>query len=119
MTTSAAGHAAPLQPPADFFDNLARESRRHPVHLNVGQLIDGVSDVPLRNVHVAFDSRGIIDIEPAHKDFPKELSLPNFTLMPCLIEAHAHLFLDGAPVNFQQRENYLKESPHWLLARAR
>ena len=36
-----------------------------------------------------------------------------------MIEAHAHLFLDGAPIDPAERENYLKQDPQWMLARAR
>src|SRR5204862_80098 len=39
--------------------------------------------------------------------------------LPCLIEAHAHLFLDGAPVAFKEREQYLEKHPDELLARGR
>ena len=45
--------------------------------------------------------------------------LPHHTLLPSLIEAHAHLFLDGAPVDFAQRDQYLKQPPEYMLARAR
>ena len=45
--------------------------------------------------------------------------LAEFTAMPCLIEAHAHAFLEGAPVDFAIREQYLKTtSPQQMLAGA-
>jgi imidazolonepropionase-like amidohydrolase len=45
--------------------------------------------------------------------------LPDVTALPCLIEAHAHLFLAGAPVNFKEREAYLETHPDRLLSHAR
>jgi len=111
MTTSAAPHI-------DLAE-LARLSTERPVRLRVGRLIDGVSDHPQRNVDVVFDAAHIHSVQIAAADAEPDASLQDFTLLPCLIEAHAHLFLDGAPVNFQQRENYLKESPDWMLARGR
>ena len=111
MTTSAAVQLD--------LDQIARLSTTRPVRLRIGRLIDGVSDHPQRNVDVVFDATQIVSVgEPAQGEEPDAI-LPDFVLLPCLIEAHAHLFLDGAPVNFQQRENYLKESADWMLTRAR
>ena len=39
--------------------------------------------------------------------------------LPGLIDAHAHLFLDGAPVNLEIRKAYLQRPSDWQLARAR
>jgi imidazolonepropionase-like amidohydrolase len=36
-----------------------------------------------------------------------------------LIEAHAHMFLDGAPIDAGEREAYLRRGVDWMLARAR
>ena len=119
MTTSATGQAARLQPAVPSFADLARLSTQRPVHLRIGRLIDGVSDHPQRNVDVVFDATSIVSVGKPPQGGEPDAILPEFTLLPCLIEAHAHLFLDGAPVNFQQRENYLKDSPDWMLARAR
>jgi imidazolonepropionase-like amidohydrolase len=110
MTTSTAGQVDVAE--------LARLSTERSVRLRVGRLIDGVSDHPMRDVDVVFDAVSIHSIESAAGD-AEPATLSDYTLLPCLIEAHAHLFLDGAPVNFQQRENYLKESPQWMLSRAR
>jgi imidazolonepropionase-like amidohydrolase len=111
MTASAA--------PQIGLDEIARWSRERPVRLRIGRLIDGVSDSSARNVDVVFDAAHIHSVESAAAGAEPDSTLPDYTLLPCLIEAHAHLFLDGAPVNFQQRENYLKESPQWMLDRAR
>ena len=109
--------------------HLARESRRRPVWLRVGRLVDGKSDQPQRDADLVFDARQILftgageggpkrELLAEGQDEP-DLVLPDCTLLPCLIEAHAHLFLDGATVCFEQREHYLKTAPTNLLARAR
>jgi len=107
---------------------LAALSRRT-VWVRVGQLIDGDSAVARRDADVLFNARQIVFVGTGGQTPPRELLpegvsgpdaiLPGHTLLPCLIEAHAHLFLDGAPVNLEQRERYLKESPRWLLERGR
>ena len=108
-------------------DDLARRSLERPVWLRVGQVIDGVSDAPLRNADVVFDAMSIrfVGHDPGCEHLrdgqrSPDATLPHVTLLPCLIEAHAHLFLEGAPVCFADRERYLKESSaDVMLARAR
>src|SRR3990172_346351 len=108
---------------------LALESRKRPVWLRVGQLIDGVSADPLRDANVVFDAQQIrfvgsdgetpdrAHLSPGHSE--PDAAFPDATLLPTLIEAHAHLFLDGAPVDFQERDSYLKQPVDWMIARAR
>jgi imidazolonepropionase-like amidohydrolase len=108
-------------------DDLARHSLERPVWLRVGQIIDGLSDAPLRNADVVFDATTIrfVGRDPGREHLhdgqrSPDATLPHVTLLPCLIEAHAHLFLDGAPVCFADRERYLKDSTaDVMLARAR
>jgi len=115
MTTSAA--------PRINLDEIARLSTERPVRLRIGRLIDGVSAHPRRDVDVVFDAKEFVSVgdaaAAAAASGEPDVHLPEHTLLPTLIEAHAHLFLDGATVCFQDRENYLKETPQWLLARAR
>ncbi len=107
--------------------DLARLSLDRPVWLRIGQVIDGVSDAPLRDADVVFDAMSIrfVGHDPDRallggEQRAPDATLPDVTLLPCLIEAHAHLFLDGSPVNFQQRDQYLKESSaDAMLARAK
>lgn len=54
-----------------------------------------------------------------HGQHAPDAILPNATMLPMLIEAHAHLFLDGAPVDLKDRERYLQQPPEWMLERAR
>jgi len=119
--------ATPQQSQAASLDDLASLSRERPVWLRVRHLIDGVSDAPLRNADVVFDAMSIrfVGHDPGRQHLhdgqrTPDATLPGMTLLPCLIEAHAHLFLDGAPVNLQERERYLKEStPDMMLSRGR
>lgn len=110
-------------------ERLAAASRDRGVWLRVGQLIDGSSDVPLRNANVVFDADGIRfvggerELPPPSvltpgQEFP-DAQLPAATLLPMLIEAHAHLFLDGAPIDLESRERYLQQPREWMLERAR
>jgi len=111
-----------------LLERLAELSKERPVWLQLGQLIDGVSDAPLRNAHLVFDARQIRFVGSAEDRPPAELLaegqaepdgvLRNATALPCLIEAHAHLFLDGAPIDLQQRKEYLQATPEWMLDRA-
>src|SRR5688500_10055216 len=94
-------------------DQLALESKSRPVWLRVGQLIDGASDRPLRDADLVFDAHQIRFVGAGGKTPPRDVLadgqrtpdaiLPDVTVLPCLIEAHAHLFLAGAPVNFKER----------------
>lgn len=100
-----------------------------PLWLKVGQLFDGTSREVLCNAHLVFDSVRIRYVGGSFKPPPStvlraqqsqpDLDLPNFTLLPGLIEAHAHLFLDGDPVDFQVRKEYLQLGKDQLLQKAK
>src|SRR5439155_23947730 len=99
---------------------LARESRRRPVWLRVGGLIDGVSNEVRSDVDLVFDAREIRAVGSGIEGQREpDAVLPDFTVLPCLIEAHAHLFLDGATIAFDQRDVYLKNPADWMRGRAR
>jgi imidazolonepropionase-like amidohydrolase len=112
-----------------IIERLAVESKQRPVWLRVGQLIDGVADRPLRNADLVFDANQIRFVGSdgetpdrailAEGQREPDAVLPDVTASPCLIEAHAHLFLAGAPVNFREREQYLETHPDQLLVHAR
>src|SRR5579862_9299858 len=98
----------------------------NPVWLRVGALLDGTSTTPLRDAHIVYDSTKILyaDIAPPSPDIlPPGVSqphadLPDYTLLPGLIEAHAHLFLEGGELNLEKRATYLKQSREALLTLA-
>ncbi|HEY1490625.1 MAG TPA: amidohydrolase family protein, partial [Verrucomicrobiae bacterium] len=97
------------------------------VWLRVGTLVDGVSFKPLRKAHVVYDQNEILFVgensPPADLLNPNQrqpdLDLPDYTLLPGLIEAHAHLFLEGGELNLDTRAAYLKQTPEELLRHAR
>jgi imidazolonepropionase-like amidohydrolase len=96
------------------------------IWLRIGTLLDGVSSQPLRNAHVVYDKNSIIfagessppaNVFNANHQNP-DLDLPDFTLLPGLIEAHAHFFLEGGELNLDRRAAYLKQTPEDLLKAA-
>ncbi len=103
-------------------------SARGPVWLRVGTLLDGVSSTPMRSAHLVYDDNGILHVgdeaTPPPTDFlkPGQLApdhdLPEFTVLPGLVEAHAHLFLEGGELDFVKRKLYLAKSADDLLALA-
>lgn len=101
----------------------------HSVWLNVGSLLDGTSSAPAKDAHVVYDARGIRFVGRNGSTPPRELvrtgqTAPDFfdpdaTLLPGLIEAHAHLFLEGGELDLAKRAAYLKKTPDELLAAAK
>lgn len=99
------------------------------VWLRVGTLIDGTSSTPARDAHVVYDAAGIRFVGHDGRTPPRELlrdeqtrpdvHAPDATLLPGLIEAHAHLFLEGGELDAGKRADYLKLTPPELLVRAR
>lgn len=96
------------------------------VWLKIGTLLDGKSTKPIVNAHVVYNSNSILyagtaspplDILQSKQTQP-DLELPDFTLLPGLIEAHAHLFLEGGELNFEKRKMHLQKSNEQLLNEA-
>ena len=105
-------------------------SKDQPVWLHVGTLLDGTSPAPAKDAHMVYDATGIRfvgrngqtpprELIPASARPPPDLAAPDATLLPGLIEAHAHLFLEGGELDLEKRAAYLKQSPAELLAAAR
>ncbi len=103
-------------------------TRDRNVWLRVGTLLDGTSAAPLRDAHVVYNGAGIQFVGGGDRTPPRELlrsdqtkpdvDAPDGTLLPGLIEAHAHLFLEGGELDLEKRSAYLKQSPAELLAAA-
>lgn len=98
------------------------------VWLQVGTLIDGVNPAPLANAHIVFDEHAIRHVGGANNPPARGLlagqtepdaDLPNTTLLPGLIEAHAHLFLEGGELDAEKRSLHLKKTSAELLEDAR
>ena len=96
------------------------------VWLRVGTLIDGTSSKPLRNAHLVYDEKQIFFVgensPPANllasNQRQPDLDLPDYTVLPGLIEAHAHFFLAGGELNTHRRATWLKQSPEIQLQAA-
>lgn len=98
-------------------------SRR--VWLRVGTLLDGTSTQPRRDVHVVYDARGIAFVGDEGRTPPAailrstqttpDVDAPDATLLPGLIEAHAHLFLEGGEIDLDERAVALTRPPADLL----
>lgn len=91
------------------------------IWLQVGTLIDGISSRPLHNAHIVYNAKFIQyageNPPPASlvdKQKQPTLSLPDFTLLPGLTDAHAHLFLEGGELGFKERKAYLQKSSNEL-----
>jgi imidazolonepropionase-like amidohydrolase len=108
---------------------LIPAARDRRIWLRVGTLLDGVSTRPLRNAHVVYDREQILyageDSPPAALLNPgqhaPDSDFAEFTLLPGLIDAHTHLFLEGGELDLDERAAYLNQSSEQLLncARAR
>jgi len=96
------------------------------IWLRVATLLDGTSATPLRNAHLVYDHERILfvgesspprDILSPNQQAP-DADLPHHTLLPGLIDAHTHLFLEGGELDPARRSSYLQQSPEQLLALA-
>ncbi len=83
-----------------------------------------LSTAPLRNAHIVYDRNRILF---AGVDSPPQellnggrrepdLELLNYTLLPGLIDAHTHLFLEGGELDLDKRAAYLKQTPSGTFA---
>ncbi|MGB0066118.1 MAG: amidohydrolase family protein, partial [Terracidiphilus sp.] len=96
--------------------------------LRVGTVIDGSGAPPLRDAHIVYDNAGILyvsaDLPPAElvkngrTSIAPDAELPEYTLLPGLIDAHTHMFLEGGELDLEKRTAFLKQSPEDLLALA-
>jgi len=98
-------------------------THEHRIWLRVGTLLDGLSTQPVRDAHVVYDNNHILfvgeDSPPAdllHSGQREpDADLPDYTLLPGLIESHAHFFLEGGELDAEKRAAYLKQTPEELL----
>ena len=97
-----------------------------PVWLRIGTMIRGTAEAPLRDAHLVYDRDKIHfagEASPpaaslrAGQTVPDAV-LPRHTVLPGLIEAHAHLFLEGGEEDPGKRAAYLQQDNATLLALA-
>ncbi|MGH9588884.1 MAG: amidohydrolase family protein [Terracidiphilus sp.] len=102
---------------------IPRAEGRRRVWLRVGTLLDGGSAPALRNAHVVYNGSGILfagaespprNLLDAEQKQP-DCDLPGFTLLPGLIDAHTHFFLEGGELDPQRRTAHLEQTPATLL----
>lgn len=97
------------------------------VWIRVGKLFDGQSRQPLRDAHLVYDSDTILFVgsdKPSREFLRPDQEVPDVVLtdviaLPGLIEAHAHLFLEGGELELEKRSRHLKQTPEQLLALAK
>jgi imidazolonepropionase-like amidohydrolase len=96
------------------------------VWLRVGTLLDGIGSAPVLDGHLVYSADTILhagaEPPPAALLRPGQAApdavLPRHTVLPGLIEAHAHLFLEGGEEDPVKRAAYLQQSDAALLAHA-
>lgn len=114
-------------PGADREASIPR-SATQPVWLRAGALLDGIGSRPRSGGHLVYRGNRILYTGDASVPPPAQLLkrgqfepdafLPNHTLLPGLIEAHAHLFLEGGEGDPVKRAAYLKLADAELMERA-
>jgi imidazolonepropionase-like amidohydrolase len=103
--------------------NIPAAINERRIWLRVGTLLDGTSPAPLRQAHVVYDENQILFVGQESPPQPllnagqgePDLNLPDHTLLPGLVEAHAHLFLEGGELDLGKRAAHLKQEPAQLL----
>jgi len=105
------------------------QDSHYPLWLRVGILIDGLSPKPMYDANLVFDHHHILFTGLPESLPPKEtlksgqdspdFDLTGYTVMPGLIDAHAHIFLQGGELDFEKRKAHLAKSSGELLRLAR
>ena len=102
-------------------------TRDRRIWLRVGVLLNGTSTQPMKNAHVVYGKDQILfageDLPPAEIIQPgqqmPDLDLAEYTLLPGLVDAHTHMFIEGGELGLRERTAYLKQTPEELLRLAR
>jgi len=110
-------------------DQIPAATAGRRVWLRIGTFLDGSGTAPLRDAHVIYNETGILYagtatppaelVKNGHTATAPDAELPDYTLLPGLIDAHTHIFLEGGELDLDKRAAFLKQSPEELLASAR
>jgi imidazolonepropionase-like amidohydrolase len=108
------------------FPALSAAALDRRIWLRVGTLLDGTSTRPLRNAHIVYDRDQIFyagENSPSRELLNPDQRAPDsdladYTLLPGLIDAHTHLFLEGGELDLDKRSAYLNQTPEQLLRHA-
>ena len=91
-----------------------------------GRLLDAKNRRVLKNAHLVYDRNQILhagveapDAAMLNGKTTADLTLPEFTALPGLIEGHSHTFLEGAELASEKRADYQKQDPETLFQKAR
>ena len=120
---------APVVTHVDAWPPVPRARADRPVWLHVGTLLDGTSTSPAHDVHLVYDHEAIRFVGEGGRTPPRalvragqdrpDLVAPEHTVLPGLVDAHTHLFLEGGELEAGRRAAQLHRSPDELLADAR
>ena len=115
---------APSIPP-DVLANLRVTAANPTRWIVVGKLLDTANRRVLTNAHLIYNSAQILY---AGNEAPAaaltagraapDVTLPEFTALPGLIEGHSHTFLEGAELAAGKRGDYQKQDPDTLYQMA-
>ena len=124
------------RPRDSYYDQSTLDSQqanRHPssprtvTWIHVGALHDGLDSV--RDAHVVFDESSVLYVGTGRATPPRRMLRPgqtapdlddaNLVALPALIDAHTHLFLDGAQLDQATRAERLKQPLPKIMAEAR
>jgi imidazolonepropionase-like amidohydrolase len=91
----------------------------------VGQLLDARNRRILKNAHLVYSHSQILHVASeapeaaiANGREAPDLTLPEYTALPGLIEGHSHTFLEGAELVAEHRAEYQRQDPLTLYQKA-
>ena len=97
-----------------------------PIWIRIGKLFTGRDTGVVRDAHLVYDGMRILhaggespspSLVRAGQEAP-DVTLPGFTALPGLTDAHTHLFLEGGELDPAKRSEYLKLTADEFHARA-
>jgi imidazolonepropionase-like amidohydrolase len=91
----------------------------------VGQLLDAKNRRVLKNANLIYNKDRILHVGVEAPEAgllnghqAPDLNLPDYTVIPGLIEGHSHTFLEGAELAAEKRSDYQRQDPEALYEKA-